>query len=219
MKISKQELLARLRETGVVAVIRTENPADLAGVSKALAAGGVKFVEITMTVPRALDVVREAVAELEGTEVYLGVGTVLDAETARAAILAGARFVVAPCFDEATVRLCNTYSVPVMPGALTPTEVVRAWKGGADVVKIFPGDIGGPAYIRALKEPLPQVDLLPTKGVDFETAGAFVRAGAIAVGAGTALVPKALMAARDDAAVKANAERMIRIVREAKGGK
>ncbi|MCX7806856.1 MAG: 2-dehydro-3-deoxyphosphogluconate aldolase, partial [Planctomycetota bacterium] len=160
-----------------------------------------------------------ATAQLRDSDVFIGVGTVLDAETARMAILAGARFVVGPAYDEGVVRMCNTYGVPVMPGALTPREVIEAWRGGADVVKIFPGDIGGPDYIRALTEPLPRVERLPTKGVNFETAGAFIRAGAIAVGAGNALATSAMMSNREYAAISANAERMIRIVREAKGAK
>ena len=216
---AKHEVMAALRESGVVAVLRTENPADLVEVCRALNKGGVKFVEITMTIPGALEIVHEATRQLADTEVLIGVGSVLDAETARAAILAGAAFVVGPVFDADVVRICNTYGVVVMPGALTPTEVVTAWKNGADVVKIFPGDMGGPDYLKTLKEPLPQIELLPTKGVDFETAPAFIKAGAIAVGTGSCLVNKALMAARDYAKITENAERFIRIVREAKKGK
>ena len=216
--VAKHKVMASLRESGVVAVIRTENPGDLVSVSRALHKGGVKFVEITMTVPGALEVVREATARLADTDVHIGVGTVLDAETARAAILAGAHFVVAPVFDADTVRLCNSYGIVVMPGALTPTEVLQAWKGGADVVKIFPGDLGGPDYIKTLKEPLPQVELLPTKGINFETAAAFIKAGAIALGAGTALVPKDLLDSKNHAAITASADRMLRIIREARGG-
>lgn len=213
----KEAVMEALRETGVVAVIRTENPSDLVAVCRALGEGGVRFVEITMTVPGALAIIQEATRQLRDGQTFIGVGTVLDAETARAAILAGAHFVVGPCFDAGVVRVCQTYGVAVMPGALTPTEVVNAWKGGADVVKIFPGDIGGPGYIKALKEPLPQVELLPTKGVDFETAGAFIKAGAIAVGTGTALVTKALMAAKDYAGISQNAARFVKLVKEAKG--
>jgi 2-dehydro-3-deoxyphosphogluconate aldolase / (4S)-4-hydroxy-2-oxoglutarate aldolase len=217
--MKKHEVLAALRDSGVVAVIRTENPNDLVDVSKALCAGGVKFVEITMTVPGALEVIRTAVAQLQGSDVFIGVGTVMDAETARAAIIAGAQFVVGPAFDVDMVRMCNSYGVTVMPGALTPTEIFQAWKSGADVVKIFPGNIGGPDYLKTIKEPLPQVELLPTKGVDFDTAAAFIKAGAIAVGAGSNLVNKALIAAKDYARITENAKRMVQIVRDAKGGK
>jgi 2-dehydro-3-deoxyphosphogluconate aldolase/(4S)-4-hydroxy-2-oxoglutarate aldolase len=217
--ITKDKMLAALRDSGVVAVIRTENPADLVAVCRALYAGGVKFVEITMTVPGALDIVHDAVGQLADTDVQIGVGTVLDGETARAAILAGARYIVGPVFDAEVVRVCKTYGIVVMPGALTPTEVVTAWKAGADVVKIFPADMGGPEYLKALKEPLPQIELLPTKGVNFETAAAFIKAGAIAVGTGTALVTQAQMAARDYARITDNARRFTQIIREARGAK
>ena len=215
---TKQAVLAALRESGVVAVIRTENPGDLVAVARALARGGVRFVEITMTVPGALEIIRDAVAQLKDERVFIGTGTVLDATTARAAILAGASFVVGPGFDAETVKLCNTYGVVVMPGAYTPHEILCAWKGGADVVKVFPADLGGPDYIKTVKEPLPQIELLPTKGVDTKTAGAFLKAGAIAVGAGGALVSKALMAAKDYARITENAEQFSRIVRESRGG-
>ena len=217
--IPKHQVIASLRESGLVAVIRTENPTDLVAVCRALSKGGVKFVEITMTVPDALEIVHGAVQQLGGTGVMLGVGTVLDGETARAAILSGAKFVVSPGFNVEVVRICNTYGVVVMPGALTPTEVINAWKSGADVIKIFPGDIGGPEYIKALKEPLPQVELLPTKGVDFETAPAFIKAGAIAVGTGSALVSKALINNKDYAHITENAVRLTKIIRDARGGK
>jgi len=217
--IAKHRVLASLRESGVIAVIRTEDPADLVAVSRALYKGGVRFVEITMTVPGALDIIHDAVGHLKDTDLFIGAGTVLDAETARAAILAGAHFVVGPVFDPGVVRICATYDIAVMPGALTPTEIFAAWKGGADVVKIFPGDVGGPEYLKAVKEPLPQVELLPTKGVDFETAAAFIKAGAIAVGTGSAIVSKAAMAARDYARITENAARFTAIIREAKKAK
>jgi 2-dehydro-3-deoxyphosphogluconate aldolase / (4S)-4-hydroxy-2-oxoglutarate aldolase len=215
----KHEVLAALRETGVVAVIRTENPQDLVSVAKALAQGGVNFIEITMTVPGALEIIRDAVAELKGANVYIGVGTVLDAETARAAIIAGAQYVVGPTVDVDTIRICNTYGVAVMPGGMTPTEILQAWKAGADVVKVFPANIGGPDFLKSIKEPMPQIELLPTKGVDFDTAASYIKAGAIAVGTGTCLVNKALIAAKDYGQITENAKRFIKIVREARGGK
>ncbi len=215
----KHEVMGALRSSGVVAVIRTENPADLISVSRALSEGGVKFVEITMTVPGALEIIRDAAAALRDTDVLIGAGTVLDAPTARAAIVAGAQFVVGPIFDLETVQLCNSYGVVVMPGALTPTEIFRAWRSGADVVKVFPANVGGADYLKGIKEPLPQIELLPTKGVDFDTAAAYIKAGAIAVGAGTNLVNKALIAARQYAHITENAAKMIQIVRDAKEGK
>jgi 2-dehydro-3-deoxyphosphogluconate aldolase / (4S)-4-hydroxy-2-oxoglutarate aldolase len=216
--MKKHEVLASLRATGVVAVIRTENPTDLAAVAKALGGGGVKFVEITMTVPGALEIIRDATAQLKGTDVLIGAGTVLDAQTARSAIIAGAQFIVSPGCDPETVKLCNTYGVVVMPGALTPHEILQAWKCGADVVKVFPADIGGPGYIKTIKEPLPQVELLPTKGIDFETAGAYLKAGAIAVGTGSCLVNKALIAAKNYSQITENAVKFTKIVQQSRGG-
>jgi len=215
----KHEVMAALRESGVIAVLRTEDPNDLVAVSKALSDGGVKFIEITLTVPGALEVIREATAQLKGQDVYIGAGTVLDAPSARAAILAGSQFVVGPTFDPEMVELCNSYGVVVMPGGMTPTEIFNAWKGGADVVKVFPGNIGGPDFLKTIKEPLPQIEILPTKGVDFNTAAAFIKAGAIGVGVGGALVTKAQIVAKDFAAITANAGKMAKIVREAKGAK
>lgn len=215
----KHEVLASLRSSGVVAIIRTDNPSDLAAVARALGAGGVKFVEITMTVPGALEIIRDAVAQLKDTDVFIGAGTVLDAQTARAAIIAGSQFIVSPGCDPDTVKLCNTYGVAVMPGALTPHEILQAWKCGADVVKVFPADIGGPDYIKTIKEPLPQVELLPTKGINFDTAASYIKAGAIAVGAGSNLVNKALITAKDYKQITENAKRLIAVVREAKGGR
>jgi 2-dehydro-3-deoxyphosphogluconate aldolase / (4S)-4-hydroxy-2-oxoglutarate aldolase len=217
--MSKHKVMSALRQSGAVAIIRTDNPSDLVAVSAALSKGGIKFVEITMTVPGALEIIRDAVAQLKGVDAYIGAGTVLDAATARAAILAGATFIVSPAFDPETVKLCNMYGVVVMPGAFTPTEVLQAWKSGADIVKLFPGDIGGPAYLKNLKGPYPQIELLPTGGINFDTAPTYIKAGAIAVGAGNALVSNALIAAKDFAKITENAERFARIVREAKEGK
>jgi len=217
--LPKDQVISLLRKSGLVAVIRTENPTDLVSVCRALDKGGVKFVEITMTIPDALDIVHEAVQQLKDTDVMIGVGTVLDGQTARAAILSGAKFIVSPGFINEVVQICNIYGVVVMPGAFTATEVINAWQSGADIIKIFPADIGGPGYIKALKEPLPQVELLPTKGVDFETAPAFIKAGAIAVGTGTALVSKQLIINKDYAQITENALRFTKIIREAHGSK
>ena len=131
-------------------------------------------IEITITVPGALDIIRDACAELSGTEVFIGAGTVLDALSARAAIIAGARFIVGPGFDPEIVKACALYGVMNIPGAFTAQEILTAWKGGADVVKVFPADLGGPDYIKTIREPLPQYSLLPTKGIDMSTAGAYI---------------------------------------------
>lgn len=216
--IAKDKVLAALEASGVVAILRTEGPEDLVAVGRALSKGGVPFVEITLTVPGALEIIREAGKQLKDAGAMIGAGTVLDAATARAAILAGAMYIVSPGFDPEVATMCRTYDVAYLPGALTPQEIITAWKGGADVVKIFPAEnIGGPGYLKVIKEPLPQVKLLPTKGVDFDTAAAYIKAGAVAVGAGSCLANKALIAAKDYRQIEENAARMAKIVREAKG--
>lgn len=194
--MKKEESLRRMHDTGVVAVVRAPSSDELGEIARALRRGGVDCVEITMTTPRAIQAIERA-SEALGDLVLLGVGSVLDPETARAAILAGAEFVVGPVLNEEVIRLCQRYSKPVIPGAFTPTEILRAWEAGADVVKVFPAGVGGPAYFRDLKGPLPQIKLTPTGGVDLKTAGDFIRAGAEFLGVGSALVRKDLLAARD----------------------
>jgi len=161
---SKSEIIQRLKATGVVAVIRSESAAALIDVGRALREDGVKFLEITMTVPGALGAVEKAVAALDGEDVHIGVGTVLDAETARLAILAGGEYAVTPVFRPTVVEMCLRYGVAVMPGALTPTELLAAWEAGGDVVKVFPAGVGGPSYFKDLQGPLGHIDLMPTKG-------------------------------------------------------
>lgn len=212
----KCEVLRSLRDSGVVGVIRTENPGDLVAVSRALREGGVKFIEVTMTMSNALQIIDQATSQLQGEDIYIGAGTVLDAETARSVILAGAKYVVAPNFNPEMVALCNRYSVTVMPGGYTPNEILNAWQGGADVVKIFPADIGGPGFLKAIKEPLPQIELLPTKGVNFETVASFIKAGAIAVGTGTALVGKDLMINKEYDKITQNAKKFTQIIKDAR---
>jgi len=215
----KQQVLTSLKDSGVVAVIRTETASDLIEVSKALRRGGVRFIEITMTVPGALAVIQEAVSQLEGDDVFIGAGTVLDAETARAAILAGAQYIVGPTFDLDMVQLCNRYGIVVMPGAYTPLEILTAWQSGGDIVKVFPAGIGGPRFFKDIKGPLPQIDLLPTGGVNLETAPQYIKAGACAVGVGGALVGSGLIESRNYQAITENAQKFIEVIREAKEGK
>ena len=192
--MSRDGTLQRILEGGLVAVVRAESGELLARVVRALAEGGVRAAEITFTVPGALDVIRTCRKEL-GDSVVLGAGTVLDPETARAALLAGAEYIVAPTLNLDVIKLCRRYDKVVMPGAFTPTEVLAAWEAGADVVKVFPADTGGPAYLKALKGPLPQIRLMPTGGVDLSTAEAFLKAGACCLGVGSSLVePKAVAA-------------------------
>ena len=215
MAVRSQEALATLEETGVVAVIRVEDPENLLDVSRALCAGGVRLVEITMTVPGALSLIASVSASLANS-VFIGAGTVLDAATARLAILAGASFVVSPCFDPDVVAMCKLYGTPVMPGCLTPTEIAGAWKAGADVVKIFPGRVGTPEYFQDLKGPFPQVRMMPTGNVDLVTTPRYIKAGAIAVGVGKALVDPRAMAARQFQVITDNARTFCAIVKEAR---
>lgn len=186
--MNKQDVLSRIRSIGVVPVVRASSADEATRIVEAIKSGGVSVLEITMTVPNAVEVISK-VSESYGAEVLVGAGTVLDAETARACILAGARFIVSPSLNLETIAMCHRYSVAVFPGALTPTEVVTAWEAGADVVKIFPcGAVGGAKYLQALKAPLPHIEMIPTGGVSLATAAEFIRAGACALGVGADLV-------------------------------
>jgi len=209
--MSRSPVLNTILERKIVAVVRSPDGGKLVDVAKALAAGGVTVLEITFTVPNALDVLK-AVRAAMGDAVTLGAGTVLDPETARAAILAGAEFVVAPNTNPGVIKLCRRYSTPVMPGAYTPTEILRAWELGADVVKVFPADVGGPAYLRAVAAPLPQARLMPTGGVDLNTAAEFLKAGACCLGVGSSLVEKAALASGDMGRIMALARAFVEVV-------
>lgn len=198
--MSREQNLQRVIDCGIVAVVRFSDPAPLVRVVEALAAGGVTVAEVTFTVPDALDVIRAAKQQL-GDRVLLGAGTVLDPETARAAFLAGAEFVVAPTVNPDVIRMCRRYDKLAMPGAFTPTEVLTAWDAGADIVKVFPAEVVGPAFFKALRGPLPQVKLMPTGGVDLSTAGEFLRAGAVCLGVGGQLVDPKAVAAGDFARI------------------
>ena len=175
--------LTRVLDRGLVAILRSSSSEQLARVARSLFEGGIDVIEVTLTVPDALEIIAEVRRDL-GQRVLLGAGSVLDAETARAAILAGAEFIVSPVVRHDVIQLCRRYGKVVMPGAFTPTEALAAWEAGADIVKIFPADIGGPAYLKALAAPLPQIRMMPTGGVNLETIEAFFRAGACAVGTG-----------------------------------
>lgn len=199
--MKKGEVLRRINEIGIVPVVRANSVDEALRAVAAIKEGGVPVLEITMTVPGALRVIEEVGARY-GEDVLVGAGTVLDPETARACIAAGARFVVSPSLNLATIELCRRYGVAVMPGALTPTEVLTAWQAGADVVKVFPCDaMGGAKYLRALKAPFPQIELIPTGGVSLANAGEFISAGAWAIGIGSELV--------DLKAIKANQQERI----------
>jgi 2-dehydro-3-deoxyphosphogluconate aldolase / (4S)-4-hydroxy-2-oxoglutarate aldolase len=190
--MDKREKLNLIRETGVIAIMRAQNPDQLIAAAGAIQGGGVRVIEVTMTTPGALNVIAEA-ARRFGREVLFGAGTVLDPETARSAILAGAGFIVAPTLNLDVIALCNRYGVPVLPGCFTPTEMLTAWEAGADMIKLFPAEVGGPGLIKALLAPLPQLQIVPVGGVDLNTAAAFIRNGAVALGVGGSLISQKLL--------------------------
>jgi 2-dehydro-3-deoxyphosphogluconate aldolase / (4S)-4-hydroxy-2-oxoglutarate aldolase len=186
--MNKQQILSSIMNIGVVPVVRTSTADAAIRSIEAIHRGGIRSAEITMTVPGAIRAL-EKVADQFGDSIVLGAGTVLDPETARACMLAGAQFFVTPSLNLKTIEMAQRYSLPIMPGALTPTEVVTAWEAGADAVKIFPASaVGGAKYIKALKGPFPQIEMIPTGGVNLETAADFLRAGACAVAVGGELV-------------------------------
>lgn len=207
------EHLSRILDCGVVAVMRSDRGEILADVAEALAAGGVIAVEVTFTVPQAHRVL-ETVASRLGQKVVLGAGTVLDPETARIALLSGAEFIVSPTLNLRVIEMCKRYGKLVFPGAFTPTEILTAWEAGADIVKVFPADVGGPGYFKAIHGPLPSVRLMPTGGVDLTTAADFVRAGACALGVGTALVRPELVRAGELREIETLAKQFVEIVRQ-----
>jgi 2-dehydro-3-deoxyphosphogluconate aldolase/(4S)-4-hydroxy-2-oxoglutarate aldolase len=213
--MSKERQLQQVLDTGIVAVVRSRDSGLLVDVCRALADGGVTVVEITMTVPDALDVVRAVRREL-GERVLLGAGTILDPETARMALLAGAEYLVSPTVNLDVIRLCQRYDKLVMPGAFTPTEILTAWEAGADIVKVFPADVVGPAFFKALKGPLPQVRVMPTGGVDLNTAAKFLDAGACCLGVGGQLVDPKAVAAREFGKIRDLAAQYIDIVKKAR---
>jgi 2-dehydro-3-deoxyphosphogluconate aldolase/(4S)-4-hydroxy-2-oxoglutarate aldolase len=216
--MSRDADLQRIFDCGLVAVVRAPDPAGLVDVVRALADGGVTVAEVTFTVPGAAEVIREARRQLGG-RVLLGAGTVLDPETARAAILAGAEFVVAPTVNADVIRLCRRYDKAVMPGAFTPTEILAAWEAGADVVKVFPADVLGPAFFKAMRGPLPQVRLMPTGGVDLTTAGEFLKAGACCLGVGSQLVDPKAVASREFGRITELARQYVEVVRQFRAGR
>jgi 2-dehydro-3-deoxyphosphogluconate aldolase/(4S)-4-hydroxy-2-oxoglutarate aldolase len=213
MPFAKIEVLGKIAASGLVAVIRAENPDQAARIAEACALGGVAALEITFTVPGASGVIEHLAKERSG-QILLGAGTVLDPETARIAILAGAQFVVSPALNPETARLCNRYQVPYMPGAGTIREVVEAMECGADIVKIFPGEILGPAFVKAVRGPVPQASLMPTGGVSLENVSDWIKAGAVAVGVGGNLTAGAKTA--DFASITQLARRFVEKIKEAR---
>jgi 2-dehydro-3-deoxyphosphogluconate aldolase/(4S)-4-hydroxy-2-oxoglutarate aldolase len=214
--MQKAEVLSALREIGLVPVLRAESEDQALALASAIAAGGVTVLEVTMTVPGAIRVMRR-LAE-ERPDILIGAGTVLDPETARMCILEGAQFVVSPALNVKTIEMCHRYGIAVLPGALTPTEILTAWEAGADVVKVFPASaLGGAKYLKSVKAPLPQVELIPTGGVSQATAAEFLEAGAFALGVGADLVDLKAIAKGQADLITENARKYLAIVRTFRG--
>lgn len=211
----KMKTLQKIHETGVVAVVRAENEAQAEKISRACMDGGISAIEVTFTVPGADRVIASLKEKFTEDELVLGAGTVLDSETARIAILAGAQYIVSPCFDLETAKLCNRYQVPYMPGCMTITEVVQAMEAGADVIKVFPGNAFGPDFIKAIKGPLPQATLMPTGGVSLDNVDKWIKNGCVAVGVGGDLTAGAKTGNYD--LITETAKSFVAKVKEARG--
>lgn len=204
-------------EEGVIPVVRVSSAQEAIEVSDAIKAGGVSLIEITMSVQGAIDVIKELTKKYKD-EIIMGAGTILDPETGRAALLAGAQFIVSPTLNLDLIQLAHRYSAVVIPGAMTPTEILTAWNAGADMVKVFPAaQLGGPEYLKALKGPLPQILLVPTGGVNLQNAGAFIKAGASAIGVGGELVDKKAVKEKKFHLITENTRAFLKAVREARG--
>ncbi len=215
--MDKQDVLATLKRGGLVPILRTPTAADALGIAELLIAHGITTVEIPLSVPGAIDAIAEF-SRRHGTSALVGAGTVLDPAAAEACLRAGARFIVCPGFDAPTVKFCNASDLVVLPGALTPTEILTAWRAGADMVKVFPvSAVGGASYIRAIKAPLPQIPLCPTGGVTAETAAEFIRAGASALGVASDLVDVAALHEGRGEVIARRARLYLATVAEARG--
>lgn len=213
--IPRINVLQKLMQSGVVAVVRAENSEQAIKITEACMKGGIAAIEITFTIPEAAQVIADLRKAYSPEEMIIGAGTVLDPETARIAILAGAQYIVSPSLNLETVKLCNRYQVPVMPGAMTIAEVIAAMEAGADIVKIFPGDAFGPSFIKAIKGPIPQAPLMPTGGVNLENVGEWIKAGCVAVGIGGNLTAGAKTG--DYQSIEEIAKQFIGKVRAARG--
>ncbi len=215
--MEKREILNQMISEGLIPVVRVTDAKEAMDVADALKEGGVHFIEITMSVQGAIDVIKELTQKYKD-EIILGAGTVLDAETGRAALLAGAQFLVSPTLNLDLIQLGHRYSAVVIPGTMTPTEMLTAWNAGADMVKVFPAaQLGGPEYIKAVRGPLPQILIIPTGGVNLQNAGAFIKAGAVALGAGGELVDKTAIKERKFNIITENTRAFLKAIREARG--
>lgn len=215
--MTKLEQMQKIETSGIIAIIRANSADELIEAAAAILAGGVNVIEVTMTTPNALQVIDD-VSSTYGDRVLVGAGSVLDAETARAVMLSGADFVVSPTTKLDVIEICNRYGKVVVPGAFTPTEILTAWEAGADYVKVFPSSGVGPAYIKDVKAPLPQIPLVPTGGINHENAADFIAAGATALGVGSSLVNNQLIAGREFATLTERAEQLITAVQRARTG-
>jgi 2-dehydro-3-deoxyphosphogluconate aldolase/(4S)-4-hydroxy-2-oxoglutarate aldolase len=215
---SRNEVTAIIEQLGVVAIIRVQDPGSVRGVVDALFEGGVRALEVTMTVPRAIELIAELAPTIP-SDFLLGAGTLLDADTTKRAVDAGAQFIVSPVFRPDVIVAAHERGVPVMPGCFTATEILAAWEAGADIVKVFPATSVGPSYLKDIHGPLPQVKLMPTGGVSIDNVGDWLRAGAAAVGVGSALLDGKAIAAGNFAPVAANARRMMANVQAARGAR
>lgn len=208
--------LNRIREIGIIPVVRATSAAEALDAVEAIRAGGIPILEITLTVPGAVQIIADLTKRL-GDDALIGAGTVLDADSAKACIDAGARFIVSPALDLPTIETCRKLGIPIFPGALTPTEIVTAWKAGADAVKVFPCNaVGGASYLKSVKAPLPQIELVPTGGVSLKTAADFLAAGAMALGVGADLVDLAALRKGDGAAITEKARQYVGVVAAAR---
>jgi 2-dehydro-3-deoxyphosphogluconate aldolase/(4S)-4-hydroxy-2-oxoglutarate aldolase len=212
---SRQETVEAIERAGIVGIIRLKDPSAVRAIVDALVEGGVRALEITMTVPGAVDLIRSIAPEMP-EDFILGAGTVTDAATAERVIDAGARFVVSPVYRASIVAACRKRDVPSLPGCFTPTEILDAWEAGADIVKVFPATALGPAFFRDIRGPLPQIKLMPTGGVTLDNAGDWIRAGAVAVGVGSALLDSAAISAGQFGTITANARRVVASVSKAR---
>jgi 2-dehydro-3-deoxyphosphogluconate aldolase/(4S)-4-hydroxy-2-oxoglutarate aldolase len=218
-KMTKAEITKKIVDIGVVPVVRASSAAQAIAAAEAVCAGGISVVEVTMTVPGAVEVIAQLVKTM-GSAVLVGAGTVLNADSARRCLDAGAQFLVSPGFDLETVKFANGKGVLIMAGALTPTEVITAWNAGSDFVKIFPcGNVGGAKYIKALKGPLPQIPMIPTGGVNLNTAAEFIQAGSAALGVGGELILAAALKSGNMREITELAKQYVSIVREARSAK
>ncbi len=212
--MEKRNIFNRMIAEGLIPVVRVSSAQEAMEVADAIKEGGCSFIEITMSVQGAIDVIRELSRKYED-EIIMGAGTILDPETGRAALLAGAQFIVSPSLNLDLIHLAHRYSAVVIPGAMTPTEILLAWNAGADMVKVFPaGQLGGPEYLKALRGPLPQILLVPTGGVNLQNTGAFIKAGAAAVGVGGELVDKNAVKEKKFNIITENTRAFLKIIRE-----